>query len=808
MVRSRIDDGPFEPELTADTLRDATRLAVGVRGAWRRGIDALSRIIDAIVSPGLVRSTRRALESAVATGVLLGAGCGGGAPVEVEGIVRDGRTGEPVAGAHITSDDGASSLADGAGRFTIVVEESSERTLTASAAGRCPATQTIDARGDVAEVTFHLYDAITVDGDHLQVGFDAEVRIEASARCTPDGALRWAQISGPELADDRIAVEDGGTALVVHTPPLTERATLDERFGIIALDRSQRGDYRFEVTGTFGGEEASARARVLSAATSAGVYQVPTGTDVYFNGGPGASHRWTLDTRPEGSEAVLHGGTSQVAFFRPDRYGTYTVAHTPGGREVSLQAGPYEDVPRDCGRPECHQAEDEGWERTAHARTFRRGLEGALGPEFGERCWSCHATGVEPGVDNGGLHATAARVGWDQPPPDASLWETTPRLVRRHGSVWCSACHGPGRIVPPQYHWQYGAKYQVGVCARCHDVDEDDPDANHRSPHVDEWRLSPMSRFVDRASPTDPAVREACAHCHSAQGFVEWRRRDVRVAPDPLTVTPIACPVCHDPHGGVGPRGLRIYESTDPLSGELPLRRMGAGAVCATCHRASALSGPDAAPHAPQTNLLVGVGARLATATEGGVHRAIADTCVRCHMTRPEPDDPAYGAMGGHTFSVVALRGGEGGVHPAACAPCHGDEAPSEIGARDWNGDGTSGSVASELDDALLSADHALSARIAALEVHDSCATPRVAASVAAHDARLHLVDARGGLLGDCDGDGRITGEEHAITIAGLPRALADAAYDLRLVATDGSHGAHNPTYAFAILSAVSAQLQ
>lgn len=211
------------------------------------------------------------------------------------------------------------------------------------------------------------------------------------------------------------------------------------------------------------------------------------------------------------------------------------------------------------------------------------------------------------------MHHTAARVGWAEPTPGPEVWEEMPRRVRRHGSVWCAACHGPGRIIPPQFRWQYGSKFQVGVCARCHDADADDPDTNHRSPHVDEWRLSPMARFTRDLSAEDPAVRVECAQCHSAQGFVSWRRTGRVSEVDPVTVEPITCATCHDPHQATNPRGLRTYDTSDPIAGRVA-EDLGAGAMCASCHRpAVAWSGDaNAAPHAAQAGLLVGRGARTA----------------------------------------------------------------------------------------------------------------------------------------------------------------------------------------------------
>jgi hypothetical protein len=75
--------------------------------------------------------------------------------------------------------------------------------------------------------------------------------------------------------------------------------------------------------------------------------------------------------------------------------------------------------------------------------------------------------------------------------------------------------------------------------------------------------------------------------------------------------------------------------------------------------------------------------------------------------------------------------------------------------------------------------------------------------SVVEHDARIHLADAQGVLLGDCDANGSIDGNEVPVTSAALPRTLADAAHDLVMLQADGSGGVHNPAYVFRVLGAL-----
>lgn len=740
--------------------------------------------------------------------------CGPSEKAEVTGYVRDGRTGLALARAVLRGEDGARATADDRGRFAIRLPIGTDRALAAIADGRCEREVEVDVtKGRTPEVTINLFPRVEVEEEHPQVGFGREVTLRVQTRCD-DVPVRWRQTSGPALGRDRMRSHDDGRRLVVRTHRLEELITLDDRVGVVPISRRERGDYRFEASIELGNGRRETRAvRVTASAPSAGVFQVPTGHDTYLNGGASETHQWVLADKPPQSRAELVDPTSRTPHFRPDRFGQYLIRHQPSGVELNIQAGAYESVPRDCGRDGCHRPEDRGWETTKHARTFRRGIEGELGEAFGPRCWSCHATGVDPGVDNGGLHLTARRVGYEQGEPHAGAWDELPRRFRRHASVWCSACHGPGRILPPQFKWEYGAKFQSGVCAQCHDV-VDDPDANHTSPEVAEWRLAKMSRFARNLEPSDPALRAGCASCHSAQGFVEWMRHDTRSAPDRITVTSIACTTCHDPHSGENPSALRVLDVVAGGVGGADATGLGKGAVCASCHRSGQVPGDTrgAAPHSPQADVLLGRGARLVRAFAGspGPHARLAESCVECHMARPPEGDALFMRAGGHTFAIRDATTPQGTPYSAAaCARCHEGAVPASLGAgRDLDGDGQPGELAAEVGRAIAAARTSLRARIAAAGTRDGCTPARVAADFVDHDARLVLVDAQGAFLGDCDSD-RAPGESETWrTTADLPGPLGELAYDVAFVERDGSYGHHNPPFVADVLRVVRQRLR
>jgi hypothetical protein len=739
-------------------------------------------------------------------------GCGPPEQVEVAGVVRDGRTGAELARAEVRASGGGRATTDENGRFALRIPIGDDRVIRAAAREHCPGDTTVDVmRRNPEEITVNLFPRLELEEEHLQVGFGREIQIEARTRCDDQENLRWTQIAGPELTSETMRVEDGGRRVSIQIPPLERVVELGPRVSAVALSRADRYELRLEMQASLGGKEERRVVRVTAAAPSPGIFQVPTGQDLYLNGGERESHRWSLVSKPDGSRAEIVDPESRTPHLRPDRFGEYLVRYEPLSLDINVQAGAYDDVPRDCGREGCHRPEEQGWKTTAHAVTFRRGLEGGLGESFDERCWGCHATGVDRGVANGGFHEVAKRIGWQQPEPHPGAWDEAPRQVRRFGSVWCSSCHGPGRILPPPFHWEYQAKMGIGTCAQCHDA-VGEPDAASPSWHVREYRRAPMASFVGGGRDPGPAARAECASCHSAQGYVAWRDRGEHITPDAATVEPITCSACHDPHDGTNPYALRVFDVAEVSGAEV--HALGTGAVCATCHQAGVTDEehPSRAPHAPQTDVLLGRGSLLLGRPKGGVHAQLANACVACHMAIPGADDPIRGRAGAHTFSVRDL--GATGARPilaqATCGACHGTSVPPQAigGYRDWDGDGVSDNVGEELGRALAAVRSELRTRIAYARVHDECGTPHLGVDYVEHDAQLVLVDGEGKLLGDCDRDGRLAENEPWVGVAQLSRELRKVVWDVAMLEKDGSHGRHNPTFAFEILRAAERELR
>lgn len=622
-----------------------------------------------------------------------------------------------------------------------------------SLAPRCPSERAVTVRpGEDAEVTLVLPPRIELGPDRAQVGFGQTVVVDAEDACG-DEPVRWTVVDG----DPALVAFDGNDA-VVRTRPLSEVVARDGRPGVVAISRAAAQVVRLRAE--VGDAGATDEVRVSAAPVAGGVFQVARGADTYFDGGEGEDHRFSLTLAPAGSTAELLDAETRFPRLRPDLFGTYRVRDDATGLELEVEAGRYDEVPRDCGRPECHPSESDGFVDTAHARTFWRGLAGELGPTFADECTACHAVGSDPLADTGGYDDVVRVLGWNLVVPTER--DGVPPRVADLANVWCTSCHGPGRIVPTDDSWERGAKYSAEVCAQCHEGSADFPT------RVAEWRRSAMARFRAALGPGDPALERGCARCHSAQGFVAWQRQGaLATVADPRIVQPITCAACHDPHAA-RPSQLRIWDA-----------ERGSSALCATCHTAQAsLDDPAAvagrrAPHAPQAEIVLGL---------RSAHGRGPDACAACHMAG---DDPAVGR---HTF---AMRDAEGHPNVAACSSCHAGATAFEqvLAGGDWDGDGMREAHVAEVEGLLEELSGRIASRIDA-DPPQGCG-PDPAAFVGVSLDRIVTVDASGRDLGDCDGDGRLGPEESPAVVA--DETLYRAAWAYLEIGIDGSRGLHDP---------------
>lgn len=85
--------------------------------------------------------------------------------------------------------------------------------------------------------------------------------------------------------------------------------------------------------------------------------------------------------------------------------------------------------------------------------------------------------------------------------------------------------------------------------------------------------------------------RDGCAYCHSGDGFINYTRTGVSMAP--ATVTGLTCETCHDNHGSLEDgidAPMRAVSAPASLINN-SVYEHGVGNLCATCHQAR--KGPD-----------------------------------------------------------------------------------------------------------------------------------------------------------------------------------------------------------------------
>ncbi len=485
--------------------------------------------------------------------------------------------------------------------------------ITLSAPGTCP--QTIAREVTAAD----LRAAIEVPSDLPDVGWNAPFSLRVQPTCDEArrGRVDWRVIEGV-LASFEIA--DGGFSLRGRTraQPAETRP-----WGIVPVSPRTRGTTVIEARWTDERGHALTRTvRVSAAARASGVASIAVDQTVHLGGRGWRLLRSTpADVRPElvEIEPDLHR-------FRARRPGQFVLLDEKQ-RPLSIRAGLHERVPLDCGRSECHRAATDDVQTSPMTHVLRNGLEGALSSTYDPACAiACHAAG-EPGLDDGGFVAVAARLGFSLPAPHAGAWDALPRALRRLGGVGCTSCHGPAAIPEPTARF---AILRADVCATCHD-------APPRYSHVAAWRASAMAQ-----SDRDPiaAGDPACQRCHTTAGFLRTlssaRREDAPREAGPIG---IACAACHAPHAAHGASLVREVAVDAPFAALPPKDR-----ICVPCHESGAAA--------------VWAGRSGATSPHASVG------CTGCHMTARAGDADRGSA---HAFRVDY----------AACRACHTRGLPS-----------------------------------------------------------------------------------------------------------------------------------
>jgi predicted CXXCH cytochrome family protein len=290
-----------------------------------------------------------------------------------------------------------------------------------------------------------------------------------------------------------------------------------------------------------------------------------------------------------------------------------------------------------CGN--CHADFQGSWAETGHAGAYQtlKSINAA------STCYSCH-TITERGNDATGV------VGHDKV-QDSTYYD-----------VQCESCHGPGlehvesvgagNITDrPLAHIGVGPDTSAG-CAACHN-------GTHH-PYVEQWAASRHAN-VRSGSPTTSST---CVVCHEGRGKLaalgvnsNFAEKGVGGGPQP-----IACAVCHNPHGSTFPGNLRLSVS-DP---EPTLN------LCMSCHlRRGEPSTSSSSPHGAQGAVLLGFagwrppGFVYDTARIYGSHATTANPnlCAGCHVS-PFTVNDASGNFSfqsvGHLFKPIPCLDSQG----------------------------------------------------------------------------------------------------------------------------------------------------
>jgi hypothetical protein len=537
----------------------------------------------------------------------------------------------------------------------VVERDSTDRSaLTIDVEGACP----LDVEGSAFAPGRTTHRALapwfSFEKPPPQLGFGAPFRIVARPGCAAASAtaIEWTQTAGWPLTDLRVARD--GRDLSATLPSRETVLEPQPAWGIVPVSQRTRGEIELQARWLRSGKTQSRVLHVAAAARSRGLPNVAVNTRLYV-----AGDGFRVVTAPEGSLAVV-ANDGRLSTFTPDRSGGY-VLEDARGKPLRLFAGRYEETPLDCGRSDCHAAIAHSSLSNPMTTILQRGLDGPFPGDYPACALACHAVG-EPGVDDGGFAAIAARLRLAPADLRRSGFYNLPEPLRRLGGVGCLACHGPGTVAEPGGR---DALLRADVCAVCHD-------APPRYGHVVAWQSSRMAR-----SDADPRTRVApCARCHTTWGFLGEGARKPDDAAAPAGVT---CAACHAVHPTrTAAESVIGATCTAALRRETPRPAVLEGALapsadksaaCLSCH---APDPGDGAPSASAAVLWAGRGgldpATGAALVGASPHGAVTGGCIGCHRAGPE----GLGRGSEHGFAARA----------DACVACHAEKKDPEIRKR------------------------------------------------------------------------------------------------------------------------------
>ena len=182
----------------------------------------------------------------------------------------------------------------------------------------------------------------------------------------------------------------------------------------------------------------------------------------------------------------------------------------------------------------------------------------------------------------------------------------------------------------------------------------------------EQWGRSPHALSMDTAEERETMNTPQCAHCHTAQGYIEVILEGKESSAPYENPAGLTCITCHFPQ--------KVAAGDGTLRTEKPKL------ACTGCHDILVQNDPHGFSSCLQGSMLAGRGGEhfKKTEYETGAHGGIPGGCVGCHMALT-PEGRFMYMIGGHSFRVISK--GKGGRHlnPAACLGCHEDITLVEV---------------------------------------------------------------------------------------------------------------------------------
>lgn len=513
--------------------------------------------------------------------------------------------------------------------------------------GACPLAVDVSSLPGAAPAQVTLQPLFDVGPSERVVGLGQAFELRAVPACPEARAAKARlEVAGGAALELLSISPDGLTLSATTAASVPARSSVA---GIIPVSASERARLRSELELRVelpDGSTLKRRLGVSAVARASGLPNVGLTHPVLLSG-----QDWVLDRTPARSQAKLRavGGLMELVTDVPGRYHLTE----PGGRELSILGGRYDETPLDCGRAGCHGAIAASAAASPMTQALASDLGGCHSLDDAACATACHATG-EPGTDDGGFGHVARELGLPALPLEH---EDLPRALRRLGGVGCLACHGPGAVPGVGERW---ALLRSDVCAVCHDA----------APRYGHVRALAASRMGHADHRPETRQRPECARCHTTWGALG---RPAPGAGQEVESFGLACVTCHDvhPHPGSSAQDSNADANANPTHAGLlrypplpstlvdpPPAYSGVSRVCVGCHAPSA---SELQPEASAAALLAGQGGldpvSGAALSLTPPHAAAPKGCLSCHDAGP----PGLVLGAGHAFRA----------REASCGKCH-----------------------------------------------------------------------------------------------------------------------------------------